>query len=90
MRAMIEGDRQVEGCFTAYNTALERSVLKKDLFLNPPQASPETTAPETAPKAPSAAPPAPVPAHNGTAKSDSLFADKLKLALQPASAAEGK
>jgi 3'-5' exoribonuclease len=43
MRALIESDRQVEGCFTAYNTALERSVLKKDLFLNPPEPSPETS-----------------------------------------------
>jgi 3'-5' exoribonuclease len=76
MRALIAGDRQVEGCFTAYNTALERAVLKKELFLNPP--------PE-APRAP-AAPPPPAPARNGTANPDSSFADKLKQALQPVSA----
>jgi len=33
MRAMIENDRQVEGCFTSYNHALERSALKKEKYL---------------------------------------------------------
>ena len=33
MRALIENDRQVEGCFTACNTALERAALKKDRYL---------------------------------------------------------
>ena len=33
MRALIENDPQVEGCFTAYNAALERPALKKDRFL---------------------------------------------------------
>jgi 3'-5' exoribonuclease len=76
MRELIASDRQVEGCFTAYNTALERAVLKKELFLNPP--------PEP-PRAP-VAPPSAAPALNGTAKPDSSFADKLKQALQPVSA----
>ena len=95
MRALLESDRQVEGCFTAYNAALERSVLKKDLFLNPPDASKEAPAKESTPDAPTpsatagAAPPASA-VRNGTPKSDSPFADKLKLALQPASASEGK
>ena len=35
MRALIEHDRQLEGCFTTYNTALARSALKKDRYLNP-------------------------------------------------------
>ena len=35
MRALIENDRQVEGCFTSFNPALERSALKKDRFLDP-------------------------------------------------------
>ena len=34
MRALIENDRQVEGCFTTYHPALERAALKKDRFLN--------------------------------------------------------
>jgi 3'-5' exoribonuclease len=33
MRALIENDRQVEGCYTAWNTALERAALKKDRYL---------------------------------------------------------
>jgi 3'-5' exoribonuclease len=33
MRAMIENDRQVDGCFTTYNPALERPVLKKARFM---------------------------------------------------------
>src|SRR5258705_1416202 len=38
MRALLENDRQVEGCFTSYNHGLERSVLKKEKYLNPPAA----------------------------------------------------
>ena len=34
MRALIEHDRQVEGCFTTYNTALARPALKMDRYLN--------------------------------------------------------
>ena len=37
MRAQIENDRQVEGCFTSYSPALERAALKKDRYLNPPR-----------------------------------------------------
>jgi len=81
MRSVIENDRQVEGCFTAYNAALERAVLKKDLFVNPPE-----VAKEPAPKP--AAPPSPA-GSNGNQKSDSAFADKLRQALQPAKPAEG-
>ena len=45
MRALIENDRQVEGCFTGYNAALERSVLKKERYLNP--APPAAAAPRS-------------------------------------------
>ena len=34
MRALIENDRQVEGCFTTYNPALERPALKMDRYWN--------------------------------------------------------
>jgi len=34
MRALIERDRQVEGCFTSYNSALSRTALKKERFLS--------------------------------------------------------
>jgi 3'-5' exoribonuclease len=87
MRALIESDRQVEGCFTAYNGALERAVLKKDLFLNPPEVSKESTA-AAAKETPQAA--APAPPVNGSPKPDSAFADKLRHALQPASVTEEK
>jgi 3'-5' exoribonuclease len=33
MRALIERDRQVEGCFTTYNAALARPALKMDRYL---------------------------------------------------------
>jgi 3'-5' exoribonuclease len=39
MRALLENDRQVDGCFTAYNTAISRTVLKKERFLNGAPAS---------------------------------------------------
>ena len=77
MRALIENDRQVEGCFTVYNVPLERCALKKDRFLSG-AAEP--------PKAPAAAPPTPAP--NGANKVDSPFADKLKNALQPVHSSE--
>ena len=76
MRALIENDRQVEGCFTTWNTALERSALKKDRFLSGKAPGPEGT-PEVAPPGPVGAP-APEPS-----APDSLFAGKLKQALRP-------
>ena len=82
MRALIENDRQVEGCFTTYSPALERTALKKDRYLeDAPEGAPAARrpAPEAAAgegeKAPAALPPAaPKPA--------SAFAGKLKQALQ--------
>ncbi|HTS63753.1 MAG TPA: HD domain-containing protein [Candidatus Acidoferrales bacterium] len=71
MRALIEHDRQVEGCFTTFNGALERVVLKKDRYLSPP-AAPAAPAPAAA-EHPLFAP---VP--------DSPFAGKLRQALEPA------
>lgn len=35
MRNLIDSDRQLEGCFTPYNSTLERMVLKKARFLEP-------------------------------------------------------
>jgi 3'-5' exoribonuclease len=84
MRSLIESDRQVEGCFTAYNAALDRAVLKKDLFQNPPEA-----VKEPAPKPPAAPAPAASAGPNGNPRSDSAFADKLKQALQPPRTPEG-
>jgi 3'-5' exoribonuclease len=70
MRAQIENDRQVEGCFTTYNAALERSALKKDRYLNPaPATTPTADAKPTAPAA--------VPPRQPVAAGNSLMAEKL-------------
>jgi 3'-5' exoribonuclease len=68
MRALIEKDQAVEGVWTGYSSALERSALKKRKFLEP--------APKTG--AGAAAEPA---SHLNEAAS--AFADKLKQALGP-------
>ncbi len=88
MRALIEHDRQLEGCFTTYNTALSRPALKMDRYLNGPE---EPRPPAPNPPESSAADPVdkragePVMAAHPlfAPKSDSLFADKLKQALAP-------
>jgi 3'-5' exoribonuclease len=94
MRALAENDRQVEGCFTTYSTALARPVLKLDRYwavTAPPQAAPangaERVESSSAPSAPGpVAPPASAPAAHPlfAAKPDSPFGDKLRQALQPA------
>jgi 3'-5' exoribonuclease len=67
MRALIENDQMVEGVWTGYSSALERSALKKRKFLEPAK-------PVAAAAKPSAAAVHPIaPA--------SPFADKLKQAL---------
>jgi 3'-5' exoribonuclease len=69
MRALIENDRQLEGCFTTYNSALERAALKKDRYLNPAPAT--NPAADARPAAPAPAPRPPVVAGN------SVMAEKL-------------
>jgi len=59
MRALIENDRQVEGCFTGYNAALARVALKKDRFL---EARPAPLPPSAAGDANGTAEPAGPPA----------------------------
>ena len=77
MRAFLHKDRHVDGCWTGYNSSLERSVLKKQKFLEeepePPAAAPPV--PEPAP-----AKPQPAPASHQF-KSQSLFGEKLLGAL---------
>jgi 3'-5' exoribonuclease len=88
MRALIANDRQVEGNFTTYNSALERSALKKARYLG--GATGEPAAPPCIPETANIAAPAPpqdtvqkpAPA-NGSPRSSSPFADKLKQALLP-------
>lgn len=77
MRFLIEKDRQVEGCFTGYSGALERSALKKDRYLNP---EPEARQPRPTVKANGSAPVADAPPVCSP-KSESAFAGKLKQAL---------
>jgi hypothetical protein len=81
MRAMIENDRQVDGCFTSYHPTLERSALKKDRYLHPPApapaAAPKPAAPTPSAPAPPARPPAPEQPVFAGAKGNSLLAEKL-------------
>ena len=71
IRSLVEKDQLVEGVWTGYNSALERSALKKAKFLAPP-AQPEPQ--------PQVAPPNP-PAEQRRAQPASDFSDKLRAAL---------
>jgi 3'-5' exoribonuclease len=94
MRALIERDRQVEGCFTTYNPALARSALKKDRYLNGvedcPRPAPKSVPESVVAESHAELPGPPVASASLTAhplfapKPDSLFAGKLKQALAPA------
>ena len=87
MRAAIAKDRNVEGCWTAYNSALDRAVLKKMRYMDPPkeiapQPQPQPPPQELQPEPPihSVVPdpeplPDPVPD-----RPISLFAEKLQQA----------
>lgn len=103
MRALIERDRQVEGCFTTYSSALARTALKKEKYWNggaepSPRPAPSLTVSGAIPfAAEQARPPEQIQlptlepafaAHPLFApRADSPFADKLKQALDPAPAA---
>ena len=114
MRALVENDRQVEGCFTTYSSSLARTALKLDRYWNgdgpaapvdvpaaEPAATPAQPPAETEAQQPAALiqnadgqprPPAQArqtaPERPSPARQDSLFADKLRQALQPASVQE--
>jgi 3'-5' exoribonuclease len=113
MRALIENDRQLEGCFTNYSSALERTALKMDRYWADGKA-PEPTPLAANPAVKAALPMLPrmpeppsdgafeaVTAHAVSkpapqspvsqqplfpTKTDTLFADKLRQALQPSAA----
>jgi 3'-5' exoribonuclease len=74
MRVMVDRDRQVEGLFTTYNPAMERSILKKAKFLEEAPAPSVPAAPAAPPVPPRAATPP---------KAGSAFGDKLMQALIP-------
>jgi 3'-5' exoribonuclease len=48
MRQMVDRDRQVEGLFTGYSPAMERSILKKAKYLEEPAVAPAPTPPPQA------------------------------------------
>jgi 3'-5' exoribonuclease len=68
MRGSLGNDRHVDGCWTGYNPALDRPLLKKQRFLDPEPEQPATAGVQQA-----AAP--------STAKPHSVFGDKLQNAL---------
>jgi 3'-5' exoribonuclease len=74
MRQMVDRDRQVEGLFTGYSPAMERSILKKAKYLEEPA---------VAPAAPAAPPPPPQAAAAEAPRAASLFGSKLLQALIP-------
>ncbi len=75
MRALIENDRQLEGCFTTYSNSLERVALKKERYLG--EDGPEAAATVAQPVSAEATAPGAEPQDRG-----SQFAGKLKQALQ--------
>jgi len=86
MRSLVAKDRHVEGCWTGYNSSLERSLLKKAKYLEeelagpaleiaPPLALPVPHMP--APQPPAQPAPAPHPVA-GRPIAPSAFAEKLK------------
>jgi 3'-5' exoribonuclease len=87
MRSSLNRDRHVEGCWTGYNSALDRPLLKKQRFMNPELADSvqhaAATSASDASSNPSAASPKPVAAApQAVAKPSSAFADKLQSALR--------
>ena len=82
MRNTIAKDRHVEGFWTGYNTALDRTVLKKSLYLaeTPPDECAQGSL-EAEPAASVPPPePAPQPVASGPSPSASPFAEKLQQA----------
>jgi 3'-5' exoribonuclease len=84
MRALISHDRQVEGCFTSFNAALERSALKMDRYWADGPAPKPAAAADVDSGGGRKATPAPAAHPPSTPRPDSLFAGKLKQALNPA------
>ena len=87
MRSLIERDRQVEGCWTGYNPALDRAVLKKDRYLQSENRAPQPASAlvdgqereETPASRPGAATP---PVKPGKPQTNSDFGSKLADALK--------
>lgn len=86
MRSFLEKDRYVEGCWTGFNSPLERSVLKKRRFLEETAPSAEIACEAAASTAVSPAtlpaPPPPVPKESFRPSQGTIFAEKLQSALR--------
>ncbi len=79
VRGSLDRDKQIEGNFSGWVNSLERTLLKKDRFLNPTAEKPSAPAPPPSPTSGSVGTSHPKPQTNSP--SGSLFADKLKGAL---------
>ena len=89
MRAQIENDRQLEGCFTSYSPALERSALKKDRYLNPAPVAPAAVVPAPVTAKPSV-PPRVTSASTPTARCRRQFPDGREIVAGRAGPPQGK
>lgn len=75
VRGLVERDRLIEGAWTGYSAALDRSVLKKRKFLEPPEDGVGKDTPKPAAAAPTS------PEVKRAADLSSPFASKLQEAL---------
>jgi 3'-5' exoribonuclease len=86
MRTSLGKDRHVDGCWTGYNPALDRPLLKKQRFLDPESDQQAAVRPDATrvdhPATPAPAPPAVASATHVVPKSKSVFGDKLQNALR--------
>lgn len=76
VRALVEKDQQVEGFWTAYNPALERTILKKDTYLEGGRQAPAGPVADDGAQEPGARRQARQP------QNQSLFGEKLQDALK--------
>lgn len=88
MRALVAKDRLVDGDWTAYNASLDRSILKKEKYLEEPAvAQPDVPRPDAAAAVEPPPPPPPAPilpvvhvAPKSAPQPNSMFAEKLEQA----------
>lgn len=79
MRVSLERDRQLEGHLTTYNSALDRSVLKKDRYLNGETAEPAKPATDPVPVA---QPTPTAPPREARPQALGVLGERLKAALR--------
>ena len=79
MRSAIDRDQRIDGAWTAYNAALDRSILKRMKYMAPPEPPAGTAMPPAIP-AQHAAPTQ--QSHHPRVTTNTLLADKLASALK--------